>query len=66
MSMNKITGIVGGRERPARMRKLLIGALLVLSTIGGTVALATPQAQAATPAARPCGTDGEMRQPGST
>jgi len=49
MSMNEIT--VGGRERPARMRKLLIGALLVLSTIGGTVALATPQAQAATPAA---------------
>jgi len=51
MSMNKITGIVGGRERPARMRKLLIGALLVLSTIGGTIALATPQALAATPAA---------------
>ena len=51
MSMNEITGTVGGRERPARMRKLLIGALLVVSTIGGTIALATPQALAATPAA---------------
>lgn len=51
MSFRKHIGIVAARERFARMKKLLIGALLVLPTIGGTIALATPQAQAATPAA---------------